>query len=126
MPSLCLTRAALPLPRASSGKRRLNISFRAPFPSGLVAIKLPVPEASRQPSAIPSALFQQYHAAANYTVSWSRQALSLELCLSHYCASAHFALFTFLLFKEITLKRASAALPLQFLALSADISSDWL
>lgn len=28
--------------------------------------------------------------------------LSLELCLSHYCASAHFALFTFLLFKEIT------------------------
>lgn len=35
--------------------------------------------------------------------------LSLELCLSHYCASAHFALFTFLLFKEITLKCASAS-----------------
>lgn len=35
--------------------------------------------------------------------------LSLELRLSHYCASAHFALFTFLLFKEITLKCASAS-----------------
>lgn len=44
---------ALPPPRTSPQKHWLNISFRAPFPSGLVAIKLPAPEASRQPSSNP-------------------------------------------------------------------------
>lgn len=44
---------ALPPPRTFPQKHWLNISFRAPFPSGLVAIKLPVPEASRQPSSNP-------------------------------------------------------------------------
>lgn len=80
------------------------------------------PAAERNPQrALP-----EYHGAANCAVSWSSQAPSLELCLSHYYASAHFALFTFLLFKEITLKCTSAGSTFAFLELSIDISSNCL
>lgn len=74
----------------------------------------------------PQRSLAEYHGAGNCAVSWSRQAPSLELCLSHYYASTHFALFTFLLFKEITLKCACAGSTFAFLELSIDLSSNCL
>lgn len=115
-------RAALLLQNIS-GRLQLNISLEL-LPPGLLQSP-PAPQASRQPSAIPSAP-AEYHGAANCAGSWSRQAPSLELCLSHYYASAHFALFTFLLFKGITLKCTSAGSTFAFLGLSIDISSNCL
>lgn len=95
--------------------------FLGVLPPGLLQ-SAPAPRASRVQSPALSLSITVLLTAA----SWSGQPPSLELCLSHYYASAHFALFTFLLFKEITLKCTSAGSTFAFLELSIDISSNCL